>query len=298
MACCCVVTSTGTNKVIESCGKFSHIAGPGISVIIPFVNNTSGTISMRIQQLEVACETKSKDNVFLTLRVSVQYQVINQPDKIKDSHYRLTNPRVQIESYVFDVVRSELPKLDLDDIFEAKDSIAKSIAENLEASMSTFGYEILGTPITDIDPDREVKRAMNEINKNKRLRVAAEDEGEAVKIRAVKEAEAEASRTEIQAKADAEAKFLAGQGVSRQRQAIMEGLRESVNAFKNEVRGVDAKTVMDLMIVTQYFDMMKDVGAQGKTTAVFTNSSGGFEESISKGFMAGLPAAPGFAMGR
>jgi len=301
MACCCVVTSTGTNKVIESCGKFSHIAGPGISVIIPFVNNTSGTISMRIQQLEVACETKSKDNVFLTLRVSVQYQVINQPDKIKDSHYRLTNPRVQIESYVFDVVRSELPKLDLDDIFEAKDSIAKSIAENLEASMSTFGYEILGTPITDIDPDREVKRAMNEINKNKRLRVAAEDEGEAVKIRAVKEAEAEASRTEIQAKADAEAKFLAGQGVSRQRQAIMEGLRESVNAFKNEVQGVDAKTVMDLMIVTQYFDMMKDVGAQGKTNAVFLNSSSGGDfmaDGMKKGFLAGLPAAPGFAMSR
>merc|ERR1719231_1715598 len=123
-------------------------------------------------------------------------------------------------------------------------------------------------------PPIQVKRAMNEINKMKRLRVAAEDEGEAVKIRAVKEAEAEASRTEIQAKADAEAKFLAGQGISRQRQAIMEGLRESVNAFKNEVQGVDAKTVMDLMIVTQYFDMMKDVGSHNKTTAVFLNSSG------------------------
>ena len=136
----------------------------------------------------------------------------------------------------------------------------------------------------------------------RRLRVAAEDEGEAVKIRAVKEAEAEAARTEIQAKADAEAKFLGGQGISRQRQAIMEGLRESVNAFKNEVKGVDAKTVMDLMIVTQYFDMMKDVGAQGKTNAVFLNNSGGGDLStaMAKGFMSGLPAAPGFAqpMGR
>ena len=136
----------------------------------------------------------------------------------------------------------------------------------------------------------------------RRLRVAAEDEGEAVKIRAVKEAEAEAARTEIQAKADAEAKFLGGQGISRQRQAIMEGLRESVNAFKNEVKNVDAKTVMDLMIVNQYFDMMKDVGAQGKTNAVFLNNSGGGDLStaMAKGFMSGLPAAPGFAqpMGR
>ena len=127
------------------------------------------------------------------------------------------------------------------------------------------------------------------------LRVAAEDEGEAVKIRAVKEAEAEASRTEIQAKADAEAKFLAGQGISRQRQAIMEGLRESVNAFKTEVRGVDAKTVMDLMIVTQYFDMMKEVGAQGKTAAVFMNGGDGLSDGVARGFMSGLPAAPGFA---
>ena len=180
----------------------------------------------------------------------------------------------QIESYVFDVVRSTVPKIELDDVFTTKEQIAESISASLKDSMSSFGYQILGTPITDIDPDREVKRAMNEINKMKRLRGAAEDEGEATKIRAVKEAEAEASRTEIQAKAEAEAKFLAGQGISRQRQAIMEGLRESVNAFKSEVKGMEAKTVMDLMIVTQYFDMMKDVGAHPKTNAVFLNSSG------------------------
>jgi regulator of protease activity HflC (stomatin/prohibitin superfamily) len=201
----------------------------------------------------------------------------------------------QIESYVYDVVRSTVPKIDLDDVFTTKEEIAASIKENLEASMASFGYQILSTPITDIDPDREVKRAMNEINKMKRLRVAAEDEGEAAKIRAVKEAEAEASKIEIQAKADAEAKFLGGQGISRQRQAIMEGLRESVNAFKSEVKGVDAKTVMDLMIVTQYFDMMKDVGAQGKTNAVFLNNGVG---EVAKGFMSGLPAAPGFAQAR
>merc|ERR1719331_3698466 len=226
---------------------------------------------MRLQQMEVSCETKSKDNVFVTLRVAIQYQVVANEASIKDAHYRLTNPRQQIESYVYDVVRSTVPKIELDDVFTTKEEISSTISDSLKEAMSSFGYQILSTPITDIDPDREVKRAMNEINKMKRLRVAAEDEGEAGKIRAVKEAEAEASRTEIQAKADAEAKFLGGQDISRQRQAIMEGLRESVNAFKNEVTGVDAKTVMDLMIVTQYFDMMKDVGAQSKTTAVFLN---------------------------
>jgi len=275
--------------MVESCGKFEKIAKPGLTCLIPCVQNVSGTVSMRLQQMEVSCETKSKDNVFLTLKVSIQYSVIDEPDKIHASHYRLTNPRVQIESYVFDVVRSTVPKIELDDVFTTKEQISNSISEALKESMSSFGYQILSTPITDIDPDREVKRAMNEINKMKRLRVAAEDEGEATKIRAVKEAEAEASRTEIQAKADAEAKFLAGQGISRQRQAIMEGLRESVNAFKNEVRGVDAKTVMDLMIVTQYFDMMKDVGNATRSNAVFLSHSPSalddLATSINKGFL-------------
>jgi len=286
--------------MVESCGKFNHIARPGLEPLIPCIQNVSGTISMRLQQMEVSCETKTKDNVFVSIKCAIQYQVINEDAKIIDAHYRLTNPRVQIESYVFDVVRSTVPKIDLDDVFTTKEQISDSISESLKVSMASFGYQILGTPITDIDPDREVKRAMNEINKMKRLRVAAEDEGEATKIRAVKEAEAEASRTEIQAKAEAEAKFLAGQGISRQRQAIMEGLRESVNAFKSEVKGIEAKTVMDLMIVTQYFDMMKDVGAQSKTNAVFLNSGDHLSESVAKGFMSGLPAAPGFAqpMGR
>merc|ERR1719160_394439 len=230
---------------------------------------------MRLQQMEVSCETKTKDNVFVLIRVAVQYQVNDDEESIKNAHYRLTNPKQQIESYVFDVVRSSVPKIDLDDVFTTKEEIAQNIKSELTSAMSSFGYTILASPITDIDPDKEVKRAMNDINKAKRLRLAAQDEGEAVKIKAVKEAEAEAARTEIQAKADAEAKFLAGQGIARQRQAIMEGLRESVNAFKSEVQDVDAKTVMDLMIVTQYFDMMRDVGAHSKTNAVFLNHSPG-----------------------
>jgi len=237
------------------------------------VQAVAGTVSMRLQQLDVACETKTKDNVFLTIRVSVQFQVIDSDKGMVDSFYRLTNTRSQIESYVYDVVRSSVPKIELDDVFLTKETIAAAIATSLRDSMDDFGYQILSTPITDIDPNHEVKRSMNQINTNKRLRVAAEDEGEAGKIRAIKEAEAEACRIEIQAKADAEEKFLSGQGISRQRQAIMEGLRESVNSFKTEVAGVDAKTVMDLMIVTQYFDMMKDVGSHSKTAAVFVNAA-------------------------
>merc|ERR1719326_1021654 len=235
---------------------------------------------MRLQQMEVSCETKTKDNVFVLIRVAVQYQVRTDDESIQNAHYRLTNPKQQIESYVFDVVRSSVPKIELDDVFTTKEEISLSIKSELESAMSSFGYTILASPITDIDPDKEVKRAMNEINKAKRLRVAAQDEGEAVKIRAVKEA-------------DAEAEFLAGQGIARQRQAIMEGLRESVNAFKSEVQDVDAKTVMDLMIVTQYFDMMGDVGA--KSNAVFLNHSPGaledLAQAVQKGFMAGLPSS-------
>merc|ERR1719326_1509085 len=237
---------------------------------------------MRLQQMEVSCETKTKDNVFVLIRVAVQYQVNDDEESIKNAHYRLTNPKQQIESYVFDVVRSSVPKIDLDDVFTTKEEIAQNIKSELTSAMSSFGYTILASPITDIDPDKEVKRAMNDINKAKRLRLAAQDEGEAVKIRAVKEA-------------DAEAEFLAGQGIARQRQAIMEGLRESVNAFKSEVQDVDAKTVMDLMIVTQYFDMMRDVGANSKSNAVFLNHSPGaledLAQSVQKGFMAGLPSS-------
>jgi len=302
--CCLVATSTGSVKIIERFSAFASISRPGMSCIIPCIDCVSGTVSMRLQQIEVACETKTKDNVFVVIRCAVQYKVLSEEEDIKNAYYRLTNPKQQIEAYVYDVVRATVPKIDLDDVFTTKEEIADSITQSLKQSMSSFGYQIKGTPITDIDPDRQVKHAMNEINKMKRLRVAAEDEGEAVKIRAVKEAEAEASRTEIQAKADAEAKYLGGQGISRQRQAIMEGLRESVNAFREEVQGVEAKTVLDLMIVTQYFDMMKDIGAQPKSNAVFLNHSPGALEdlagAVSKGFMSGLPAAPGFAqpMGR
>jgi len=279
----CVIVSQDEVKVVEQLGKYMMVARPGLNCILPCLCQfVKGTLSMRLMQMDITCETKTKDNVFVTLKVAVQYQVNPDTDSIKDAMYKLTNARAQIESYVYDVVRSAVPKIELDDVFTSKDEISSTIKSQLTDSMSSFGYTILASPITDIDPDREVKRAMNEINKARRLRMAAVDEGESVKIRAIKEAEAEASRTEIQAKADAEAKFMAGQGIARQRQAIISGLRESVNSFKAEVAGVDAKQVMDLMIVTQYFDMMKDIGAQSKTNAVFMNHSPGALEDLAQ----------------
>uniref|UniRef100_A0A6S9ZFT0 Band 7 domain-containing protein n=1 Tax=Chrysotila carterae TaxID=13221 RepID=A0A6S9ZFT0_CHRCT len=299
--CGCVIVNQADVKIIETCGAFTKIAHAGFHCLIPCLCQcTNGMLSMRLQQMQVTCETKTKDNVFVTIKVAVQYQINNDDESIKAAQYRLTNAREQIESYVYDVVRSSVPKIELDDVFETKDEISNSIKQNLTLSMGEFGYAILASPITDIDPDAQVKRAMNEINKMKRLRIAAQDEGEAVKIRAIKEAEAEAARTEIQAKADAEAKFMQGQGIARQRQAIISGLRDSVNSFKAEVTGVDAKNILDLMIVTQYFDMMKDIGAQSKTNAVFMNHSPGaldeLASAVQKGFLSGLPAAPGFAV--
>merc|ERR1711908_245441 len=237
-------------------------------------------------QIEGHCETKTKDNVFVNIKVAVQFQINSDEASIKNAQYRLQNALSQIESYVFDVVRSSVPKLDLDDVFTNKEEISDGIKHNLADAMSGFGYRIIASPVTDIDPNAEVKRAMNEINKAKRLRAAALDEGEALKIRSINEADA--ARTEIQAKADAEAKFKQGEGIARQRKAIVAGLRDSVNAFKDEVCGVDAKNVLDLMLMTQYFDMMKDIGADSKSNAVFMTHSPAGLASVSEALSSGI----------
>jgi len=288
----CLTTDQGTVRMVEFCGKFTSIARPGLTCLICCVQSASAPLSMRLQSIEVACEVKTKDNVFTTVKISVQYQVVPEDEKIQLAYYHLTNPRSQIEAYVYDVVRSEVPKIELDDVFLEKEKISAAIASELKQQFGEFGYEILATPITDIEPNGEVKRAMNQINTAKRTRMAAEDEGEAVKIRAIKEAEASASRTEIQAKADAEAMHMAGVGISRQRQAIMSGLRDSVNAFGKEVEGIHSKQVLDLMIVTQYFDMMSQVGNASKSNAVFFNHSPAslteLSAAVNRGFLSAV----------
>lgn len=294
MSCCCTTVETGSVKILERCGAFTGILQPGLNFIVPCIDVPSNPISMRLQQIEVSCETKTKDNVFTQMKVSIQFQIVKEDDKIHASYYRLSNPRKQIEAYVYDVVRSSVPKIKLDDVFTTKDEISANIKRELTESMSDYGFYIQATPITDIDPAQDVKMAMNEINKQQRLRVAATDEGEANKIRVLKMAEAEAGQTKIQAEAEAEAKYLAGTGIARQRQAIMNGLRESVLHFNEGVSDIDTKSVMDMMVLTQYMDTLKDIGAQDKSHTVFIPHSaqavGDIASQIRDGVMQGAQA--------
>jgi len=291
MSCCYACPQQGTVQVVEKCGAFSYVAQPGCHLLnCLFGEAVAGTVSLRTQMLTVACETKTFDNVFVILRVAVQYAVIQE--KVFESFYKLSNPTSQIEAYVYDVVRSSVPKIKLDDVFTTKDEISANIKRELTESMSDYGFYIQATPITDIDPAQDVKMAMNEINKQQRLRVAATDEGEANKIRVLKMAEAEAGQTKIQA--EAEAKYLAGTGIARQRQAIMNGLRESVLHFNEGVSDIDTKSVMDMMVLTQYMDTLKDIGAQDKSHTVFIPHSaqavGDIASQIRDGVMQGAQA--------
>ncbi|XP_022735669.1 hypersensitive-induced response protein-like protein 1, partial [Durio zibethinus] len=235
----------------------------------------AGILSLRVQQLDVRCETKTKDNVFVNVIASIQYRAL--ADKAQDAFYKLSNTRAQIQSYVFDVIRASVPKLEVDSVFEQKNDIAKAVEEELEKAMSHYGFEIVQTLIVDIEPDEHVKRAMNEINAAARLRVAANEKAEAEKILQIKQAEG-----------DAESKYLAGLGIARQRQAIVDGLRDSVLAFSVNVPGTTSKDVMDMVLVTQYFDTMKEIGALSKSNSVFIPHGSGAVRYITTQIRDGL----------
>merc|ERR1712232_546305 len=207
-----------------------------------------GKLSLRIQQLDVYCETKTKDNVFVNVAVAVQFRVITE--SAYDAYYRLSDPRGQIQSYVFDVVRSTVPRMELDEAFASKNEIADATLRQLEAVMRDYGYEILNTLVTDLAPDSKVKASMNEINAQRRIKEAASHKAEADKTKQVKAAEAEA-----------ESRYLSGLGVARQRKAIVQGLKESVEQFSTEVEQVSPKDVMDILLLSQYFDTLSSVGA-------------------------------------
>lgn len=224
----------------------------------------AGTLSFRVQELNVRVESKTLDNVFLTATVSVQYCVL--AESVCEAFYELTNPNQQITAHVYDVMRSELPTLELDSVFEAKEELALSVKNALAKVMSNYGYSIIQALITDLDPDEKVKAAMNEINSSKRLKFAVAERAEGEKILEVKRAEAEAN-----------AKYLSGVGVAKQRKAIVDGLRTSIVNFQGSVEGSSTKDVMDLLLLTQYFDMIRDVGSAGhcKTTFVPTSRTAG-----------------------
>ena len=248
--------------IIERFGKFVSLAQPGfVCLPIPCILNMAGYVNMQVQQLNVKAETKTKDNVFVTIVVAVQYEVL--PDRVYEAFYRLSNPAHQINSFVFDVVRSSVPKMELDELFLNKEHIANEVEAQLSQLMMNYGFRIRNALVIDIDPDSSVKMAMNEINANRRLRIAAQEKAEADKIMVVKRSEAEA-----------ESKYLAGKGIARQRQAIVEGLQSSVNDM-TESHGLSSKDVLELLLITSHFDMLEYVGKKGTDNTIFLNHNPG-----------------------
>jgi regulator of protease activity HflC (stomatin/prohibitin superfamily) len=251
---------TAEAVVIQRMGKFLRVANAGINFKLPWLDQIASRIDLRVQQLALDVETKTKDNVFVKIPVSVQYHVI--PEKVYEAFYKLANPKQQISSYVFNVILGHVPKMILDDAFLQQSDIAIAIKEGLDDVMKTYGYAIDQALVTDIEPDEKVKAAMNDINAAQREQVAATARGEAEKILKVKQAEAEA-----------QSKALQGQGIANQRKAIIEGLKDSVEAFSKAVEGSTPHDVMMLVLVTQYLDTMKEIGANDKSNTLFVSHS-------------------------
>ncbi len=241
--------------IIQRLGKFSRIAAPGLNIKVPFIDSLVRTLSLQVQQLDVKVETKTKDNVFVQIPISVQYRV--DPEKVYDAFYKLSDPIKQIESFVYNVILGHVPKLTLDQTFEQQAEIAVDVERSLDASMKDFGYSIVKSLITDIVPDNKVKAAMNDINAAAREREATVSRAETEKLLLVKKAEAEA-----------ESKRLQGEGIANQRKAIVDGLRESITKFSEAVEGATAQDAMALVLLTQYFDMMKEVAGTNRSSTI------------------------------
>ena len=247
-----------TAGVIERFGKFHSIRQSGLQLKIPVIDRIARKLSLKIQQLDVIIETKTKDDVFVKLKVSVQYKVIKE--KVYEAFYKLDFPHEQITSYVFDVVRAEVPKMILDDVFLKKDDIAIAVKSELNVAMMEYGYDIIKTLVTDIDPDAQVKEAMNRINASEREKVAAQFEGDAARILIVEKA-----------KAEAESKRLQGQGIADQRREIARGLEESVSVL-NKV-DINSQEASALIVVTQHYDTLQSIGQETNSNLILLPNS-------------------------
>ena len=255
-----LTVDTAEVAVITRFSKFLRVADPGLNWKIPIFDSVAGVVSLRVNQISLTMETKTKDNVFVTIPISVQNRV--RPEKVYDAYYKLSDPTAQIKSYVEQVILGHVPGMTLDEVFASQSSIAAAVKQELDADMATFGFEIVNVLVTDIVPDAKVKSAMNDINAAQREQVAANARGEAEKILVVKKAEAEA-----------ESKALQGQGIANQRKAIIEGLQVSIEQFQKVVDGASSKDVMQLVMVTQYFDTLKSIGESDKTNTLFLSHS-------------------------
>lgn len=252
------VVKQQTAAIIERFGRYQSIRNSGLQMKIPLVDRIAGRLSLKIQQLDVIVETKTLDDVFVKLKVSVQYVVIKS--KVYDAFYKLESPHEQITSYVFDVVRAEVPKMKLDDVFVKKDDIAIAVKGELQDAMLDYGYDIIKTLVTDIDPDAQVKAAMNRINASEREKIAAQFEGDAARILMVEKA-----------KAEAESKRLQGQGIADQRREIARGLEESVEVL-NKV-GINSQEASALIVVTQHYDTLQAIGEETNTNLILLPNS-------------------------
>ncbi len=254
------IVKSQSAALIERLGKYHGTAHEGLNFKLPFIDRIVVRRNLKIMQQDIEVETKTKDNVFVRTKVSVQYQIIR--DKVHDSYYRLSDPIAQIESYIFDVVRSEIPKLTLDEVFVNKDTVALAVKESLEESMDDFGFMIIKTLITDIDPDEKVKASMNEINAAERLRDAAMSKAEAEKIGIV-----------MQAEAHAESKRLQGMGMANQRREIAAGLKSSIEDLKQS--GINNEEVLTILLITQHYDALEAMSRNAATNTIMVPYSSG-----------------------
>ena len=269
---------TAQVAVVTRFGKFMRVAQAGLNWKVPFVDAVQGRVSLRVQQIKLQMETKTQDNVFVAIPISVQTQV--RAEAVYDAFYKLTDPASQIQSYVEQVILGHVPGMTLDEVFANQSSIAAAVKKELDVDMAGFGYEIVNVLVTDIVPDEKVKAAMNDINAAQREQVAASARGEAEKILVVKRAEAEA-----------ESKALQGAGIANQRKAIIEGLKDSIKEFQSVVDGTSTTEVMQLVLVTQYFDTIKSIGELDKTNTLFLSHSPGAVQDIGQQIMQAMVAA-------
>ena len=265
-----------TNAVIERFGKFQSIRKAGLNLKIPVFDRVAGRVSLRVQQLDVIVETKTKDDVFVHLKISVQFLI--RPDHVYDAFYKLQNPHEQITAFIFDVVRAEVPKMILDDVFEKKEEIALAIQRDLKQAMLDYGYDIIKALVTDIDPDEKVKIAMNRINAADREKIAAQHEGDAQRILIVE-----------RAKAEAESKRLQGKGIADQRREIARGLEESVDVLNRA--GINSQEASALIVITQHYDTLQSIGSDTKSNLILLPNNPNAASSMLNDMVTSLVAA-------
>jgi regulator of protease activity HflC (stomatin/prohibitin superfamily) len=273
------VVKQQTSAIVERFGRFQSVRRAGLQFRTPIIDRIAGRLSLKIQQLDVLVETKTKDDVFVRMKVSVQYQI--RPTQVYDAFYQLSDPVDQITSYVFDTVRAEVPKMKLDDVFERKDDVAIAIKRELEQAMETYGFSIVKALVTDIDPDQEVKNAMNRINAAEREKVAAEFEAEADRIKIV-----------AKAKAEAESKRLQGQGIADQRREIAKGLEDSVVVLNQA--GINSQEASALIVITQHYDTLQSVGENANSNLVMMPNSPNAASDMLQSMVASLAATKDF----